>query len=203
MIEAVIRTQKLELDDEVAKNYSEDSQTNKEAALSSGYCCCILLDHTEMANGIYPWCEWKVFREECDALFKSKHIGDREASGGGGGSIDCDRLEETCTPLLSVWGFSQCPCKSTFTALPLESPQMAIKQSSLAQIACGNPMAGPNAINRSFIACPQETNTRRRNDMRERDEAELSPVPQLSVGRKNPVRLYLGTVHVLFRAVPN
>lgn len=86
--------------------------------------------------------------------------------GAAGASIDCDRLEETCTPLLSVRGFSQCPCKSTLTAPPLESSRSAIKQSSLAQIARGNPTAGPSAIHRSFITRARVTKTRRQNDMR-------------------------------------
>lgn len=83
--------------------------------------------HTAAANGLHPLCEWKVFARECDALFKSKHGGDREAQWWWG-SIDCDRPEETCTPLLSVWGFSQCPRKSTFIAPALESPQSAAYQ---------------------------------------------------------------------------
>lgn len=48
-----------------------------------------------------------------------------------------------CLELLSM------PPPPTFTASPLESPQMAIKQSSLAQIACGSPTAGRNAIDHS------------------------------------------------------
>lgn len=124
--------------------------------------------------------------------------------GAAGASIDRDRLEETGTPLLSVWGFSQSPCKSTLAAPPLESPRSAIKQSSLAQIACGNPTAGPTATHRSFITRPRETKTRSRNDAQKgRDGAVLRRVPQLPVGWKNPVRLYLGTVRVLFHTAPN
>lgn len=83
--------------------------------------------HMAAANGLHPLCEWKAFARECDALFKSKHGGDREAQRWWG-SIDCDRPEETCTPLLSVWGFSQCPCKSTFIAPASESSQSAAYQ---------------------------------------------------------------------------
>lgn len=40
---------------------------------------------------------------ECDALFKSERGGGRAVAVA---RIDCDRPEETCTPPLSVWGFS-------------------------------------------------------------------------------------------------
>lgn len=86
---------------------------------------------TATANGLHPLCEWKVFVRECDALFKSKHGGDREAQRWSR-SIDCDRPGETCTPLLSVWGFSQCTHKSTVIARALESPQSAASTSGKA-----------------------------------------------------------------------
>ena len=123
-------------------------------------------------------------------------------AGAGGASIDCDRLEETCASLLSVRGFSHCPCTSTSTTPPLESPPSAILQSSSAQVACGNPMAGPAAVaidHSSAVPEKQKHAAEATCTGEGRGRAELRRVPQLSEGWKNPVRLYLGTVRVLFK----
>lgn len=76
---------------------------------------------------------------------------------------------------------------------------MAIKQSSLAQIARGRPQRY-----RSFTARPREINTGSQKDMQGREGGgRAEPRPTAVGGWKNPVRLYLGTVRVLFRAAPN
>lgn len=107
-------------------------------------------------NGLHPWHEWEPFVPECDALFKSERGGDRGPAVAVA-RIDCDRPEETCTPPLSVWGFSRCPplplplpspatpCKSTFIARALEPLRSAAlsRQSSLVQIAHGSPAVVP------------------------------------------------------------
>lgn len=145
------------------------------------------------ANGLHPRREWKVFVPELDALFKRKHSGDREARRWWA-AIDCDRPEETCTPLLSVWGFSLCPRKSAFIAPALESPQSAADQAK--QLSRDGPRrshCGLTAINRSFITRPKETTTRRRRRKAAKG-GEGAP------SWKNPVKFDLGTVHVLFSA---
>lgn len=73
---------------------------------------------------------------KCDALFKSERGGDRGPAVAVA-RIDCDRPEETCTPPLSVWGFSRCPPPpSTLTRNP---PQINFYSSGFGVSAVGSP----------------------------------------------------------------
>lgn len=72
------------------------------------------------------------------------------------GCIDCDRPEETCTPLLKCLGLLSVPPQINFYCSGFgDSAVSSLSgKSSLAEIACGSPTVGLNAINRSFITSP-------------------------------------------------
>lgn len=135
-------------------------------------------------------CEWWRICE-CDTLFKSKHREDGEAQHWWGG-IDCDRLEETSTPFLSVLGFSQCSHKSTFIALALKSPQSAAyRPKQLSRDSLQQPHSEPSRY--QSIIHHQSLRNKNREQGRE-------AVSQLTTETEKS-RFYLRTVHNLYSAV--